>query len=72
MDLPYATIPICENTYVTLYQDKVNKYHVEDPHGPMNELVFFEEDIGNFTILENSITPREDSNVMWKMRFDGA
>jgi hypothetical protein len=38
----------------------------------MNELVHYEENLGAYTILVNSTTPREDVDVMWKMNFDGA
>lgn len=72
MDLPYATIPTYENTYVTLHQEQMKTYHVDDPQDPMNELVCFEEDLGTCIVLANFTTTREDSNGMWKMNFHGA
>jgi hypothetical protein len=57
MDLSYATIPTCENTYVTLYREPMMKYHVEDPKDPMNELVCVEDDFGNYSIMAQSIVP---------------
>jgi hypothetical protein len=41
MDLSYATIPTCENTYVILHREQMRKCHVEDPLDPMNELVCY-------------------------------
>jgi hypothetical protein len=40
MDLSYATIPTCDNTFVRLNREQEKRYHVEDPKDPMNELVY--------------------------------
>jgi ribonuclease HI len=78
MDLSYATIPTCENTFVRLNREQEKKYHVEDPQDPMNELVYEMEDLGNYAILSNSLAPvkekfkEERVDEIWKMNFDGA
>jgi hypothetical protein len=46
MDLSYATIPICANTFVRLNREQKRRYHVEDPKEPMNELAYESEDLG--------------------------
>jgi hypothetical protein len=46
MDLSYATIPTCDNTFVRLNREQEKRYHVEDPKDPMNELVYEMEDLG--------------------------
>jgi hypothetical protein len=48
MDLSYATIPTCENTFVTFHHEKMRMYHVEDSQDPMNELVCYGEDLGSY------------------------
>jgi hypothetical protein len=40
LDLSCATIPTCEETFVTLYGKPPRKYHVEDPKKPMNQLAY--------------------------------
>jgi hypothetical protein len=50
----------------------MRRYHVEDPQDPMNELVFYEEDLGSYIVLETEVAPRENVNIAWKMNFDGA
>jgi hypothetical protein len=57
MNLSYATIPTCNNTFVRLHREQEKRYHVEDPKDPMNELVYEIEDLGNYAILSNSLTP---------------
>jgi hypothetical protein len=71
MDLSYATIPTCENTFVTLHQEKIKIYHVEDSQDPMNDLVYYEEDLGSYMVLTNEIAPQENVSIAWKMNFDG-
>jgi hypothetical protein len=39
----------------------MRKYHVEDPQDLENELVFFEEDIGSYTMLTIELAPRKKS-----------
>jgi hypothetical protein len=75
MDLSYATIPTCEGMFVTLHRELAYRYHVEDPKDPVNELVYYEKDIGNYAILGNSIAPDEEihedeCNKVWRMNFD--
>jgi len=72
MELYYATIPTCENTYVTLHREQMRKHHVEDPLDPMNELVCYEKYLGSYTLLTTKIAPLEDVNITWKMNFDEA
>jgi hypothetical protein len=78
MDLSYATIPTCDNTFVRLTREQEKKYHVEDPKEPMNELVYETEGLGNYAILSNSLAPikekikEEKVDEVWKMNFDGA
>jgi hypothetical protein len=57
MDLSYATIPTCENTFVTLHHEKMRRYHVEDPQDLMNEMVFYEEDLGSYIVLATKVAP---------------
>jgi hypothetical protein len=65
-------IPTFENTYVTMHCEQMKNYHVEDPLDPMDELVYYEEDLGYYNVLAIKITLREYVNISWKMNFDGA
>jgi hypothetical protein len=67
-----ATIPTCENTYVTLHREKMRKYYVEDPLDHMNELVCYAKELGYYNMIATEIAPREDVNIAWKMNFDEA
>jgi len=60
MDLSYTTIPTCEGTFVTLHREPALKYHVEDPKDPMNKLACYDDELGNFAILANSLAPYEE------------
>jgi hypothetical protein len=57
---------------VTLHQEPMRRYHIEDPQDPENELVFYEDGFGSYTVLVIEVAPQEDINNMWKMNFDGA
>jgi len=57
MDISYATIPTCENKFVTSHHEKNRRYHVEDPLDPMNELVFYQEDLGSYIVLASKLIP---------------
>jgi len=60
MDLSYATIPTCDSIFVRINREQEKRYHVEDPKDPMNELVYEMEDLGNYAILTNSLTPTKE------------
>jgi hypothetical protein len=61
MDLSYASIPTCDNTFFRLNTKQEKKYHVEYPKDPMNELVYEMENLGNYAILSNSLAPIKEN-----------
>jgi hypothetical protein len=77
MDLSYATIPTCENTFVRLNREQEKRYHVEYPKDHMNELVYEMEYLGNYAIFSNSLAPikktfkEEIFDEIWRMEFHG-
>jgi len=77
-DLSYATIPTCNNTFVTLHKEQEKKYRVEDPQDPLNEPLYEEKELGSFAILLKSLAPlKEESREkrasdIWRMNFDRA
>jgi hypothetical protein len=60
MDLSYATIPNFQGMPVILHREPMRKYHVEDPRDPENELVFFEEELGSYTMLTTELAPQKE------------
>jgi hypothetical protein len=48
----------------------MRKYHVEDPQDLENEVVFFEEELGYYTMFIIALSPKEEVKF-WKMNFDG-
>jgi len=78
MDLSYATIPLAENTFVTLHGEPERNYHVEDPQDSMNELMYEENDLGNYVVSNDfSMPPKVEipelkKEESWKKNFDGA
>ena len=66
MDLSYATIPTCENTFVTLHK----MYHVDDTEYPMNEIVYMEEELGSFYFLSNFMALKIESTKVQKVQKD--
>jgi hypothetical protein len=55
MDLSYATIPHPEGGFVTLYREPIVRYQVESPKGPMDEVFYLDEKMGNFYAIDPTL-----------------
>jgi len=74
MDLSLATIPHLEGGFVTLYREPIVRYQVENPKGPMDQILCLDDIMGNLFAVDPTfrIEPCRDPNGTWTLEFDGA